>query len=254
MFELKKIIGSMLMPLPLILIILFLILLFSNKTRKVLWSLSVLLVVSLWMISTPFFASFLVSPLEKYSVAFDEKKHQNVEFVVVLGCDVRPNRTLPANSQLGRCALTRLIEGLRIVNHYPNAKLVVSGAGVGKVTNSALMAKVAISLGIPHARIIQNPTALDTADEAQLLAPKLVDRKVALVTSASHMKRAQSLFKQQGVTVILAPTDIATLDGWPGHKQFIASAEVLRIVTEHAHEWVGLTWLSIVRAVDPELM
>lgn len=254
MFELKKIIGGMLMPLPMLLLLLFVLLIMSNKSRKVIWSLSMSVVITLWMISTPFFAHYLVSPLENYSSAFNTQKHTNIDYVVVLGCDVRPDKTLPANSQLGRCALTRLVEGMRIVNHYPNAKLVVSGAGVGKVTNSGLMTQVAISLGIPKSRILQNPSALDTADEARLLAPRLVDSKVALVTSASHIKRAQSLFEKQGVKVILAPTDFATLAAWPSYKQVIPSAEVLRIVTEHAHEWIGSAWISIVRMFDPEAM
>ncbi|WP_462151216.1 YdcF family protein [Pseudoalteromonas xiamenensis] len=254
MFELKKIIGSLLMPLPFLLIALFILLMLSNKTRKVLWSMSLLCVISLWLISSPWFAQFIVAPLEGQYVAFNNKKHPEIDQIVVLGCDVRSNPRVPPNSQMGGCALSRIVEGIRILNLYPDAKLIVSGAGIGKVTNSSLMTKVAVSMGVSKSRISQNPLAKDTAEEAKLLAPKLVDRHVVLVTSVSHMKRAQDLFAKQGVETIPAPTEFASLSMWADYKLFIANAEVLKIVTTHIHEWVGLAWLEIVRFVDPEAM
>ena len=66
-----------------------------------------------------------------------------------------------------------------------NAQLIVSGGGYGKITNSLLMYKTAISLGINKNRIVQNPNAMDTAQEAKFLASKLVDYNTALVTSVS---------------------------------------------------------------------
>lgn len=254
MFEMKKIIGSLLMPLPVLLVTLFIALLFCVKQKKLPWSVSFISVLCLWLISTPWMASILVAPLEAQFPAFNATKHPVVQKIVVLGCDVRPNPALPANSQLGNCAITRLVEGVRLANLYPNAELFVSGAGIGKATNSALMTQTAMSLGIARNRIKQNPMALDTADEARFLAPHLVDFKVALVTSGSHMHRAKSLFNAQGIEVIPAPTDFANFESWHSSRMWIANADALRIVTAHVHEWVGLTWLSLVRLVDPEAM
>lgn len=254
MFEIKKIIGGLLMPLPLTLIILSLCLLFIAKQNKKSYLLAWLCVLATWFISTPYGANLLIEPVEKTQVPFDVKKHKKLDYIVVLGCDVYANSRLPANGQLGGCALSRLVEGLRLVNAYPQAKLIVSGYGFGNTTGADLMAETAKSLGIAKHRISTNPTAKDTADEAKLLAPKLVDRKVALVTSASHMARASDLFYVQGVDVIKAPVQFYTYKNTPAHKLFIPDSGVLRAVTSHWHEVIGKTWIALRRLINPEAL
>ncbi|CAM4398833.1 hypothetical protein [Pseudoalteromonas ostreae] len=56
---------------------------------------------------------------------------------------------------------------------------------------------------------------MNTADKAQLLAPTLVDFKVAL---AGHMACAKDLFNSQGVDVIPAATDFYDFSAWPHLK------------------------------------
>ncbi|TMO80686.1 hypothetical protein CWC12_20170, partial [Pseudoalteromonas ruthenica] len=65
MFEVKKVIGSLLMPLPITLLLVALCLLFIARINVKSYLVSWLLVVSLWAISTPFFADVLITPSEK---------------------------------------------------------------------------------------------------------------------------------------------------------------------------------------------
>ena len=174
--------------------------------------------------------------------------------IVVLGCDVNPNAALSANSQLGNYALTRLVEGIRLAHIYPNAQLIVSGGGYGKITNSLLMYKTAISLGVNKNRIVKNPNAMDTAQEAKFLASKLVDYNTALVTSVSHMPRAINLFSAQGIDAIPAATDYHNFAIYPWYKQLIPNAKALLVVTQYAHEMVGSAWISLRRSIDPEAL
>ncbi|QPB82291.1 YdcF family protein [Pseudoalteromonas rubra] len=254
MFEAKKVIGSLLMPLPLTLLLIALALLFVAKTNRKSYLFSWLAVLSLWAISTPFVAAKLISPIEAKLRPFSIDKHQDVDYILVLGCSLSPNDRLTANLQLSGCALSRLTEGLRLSHQYPNAYLIVSGAGHSKATSSRLMANTAIALGTPASKIIQNPKARDTADEALLLASKLVDSKVALVTSASHMTRAQNLFAAQGVDTIAAPVQFYSFTNTPDYKRFIASASVLQAVTTYAHEVLGLQWIALRRMIDPQAL
>ena len=90
------------------------------------------------------------------------------------------------------------------------------------------MAKTAQALGIAAHRVKQNPRALDTKDEARLLAPHLVDRQVALVTSASHMSRATDLFNAQGVEVISAPIQFYSLSSQPQYKAIYRTSEHIK--------------------------
>ena len=254
MFELKKILGSMLMPLPFLSILCFIGLLIALRTNKFSAYLGLIAISCLLLISTPFIGQKIIDPNSQLKYTFHSNKQPILDKIVVLGCDVNPNPQLNANSQLGNCAKSRLVEGLRLANLYPNAQLIVSGGGYGKVTNSSLMRQTAISLGINAARIKQNPAAMDTADEAKLLAPSLVDFKVALVTSASHMARATDLFNAQGVDVIPAATDFYDFSAWPTHKQYIPNVEVLKAVTNYWHEVLGSAWISMRRWIDPEAL
>ncbi|KAF7783801.1 hypothetical protein PRUB_a5106 [Pseudoalteromonas rubra] len=252
MFEVKKVIGSLLMPLPLTLLLLALALLFIAKTHRKSYLLSWLLLLSLWAISTPFVADKLISPAEAKLRPFPIHQHQDVDYILVLGCGLSANDRLTANLQLSGCALSRLTEGLRLSHQYPKAFLIVSGAGHNKTTISRLMADTAIALGAPANKIIQNPKARDTADEALLLASRLVDSEVALVTSASHMARAQDLFAAQGVDTIAAPVQFYSFTNAPGYQRFIARASVLQAVTTYAHEVLGLQWIALRRLIDPQ--
>ncbi|MEQ3450144.1 YdcF family protein [Pseudoalteromonas sp. XMcav2-N-2] len=181
-------------------------------------------------------------------------KHKSIDYITVLGCGVRPAPQFPANLQLSGCALSRLTEGLRLLHAYPHAQLIVSGAGNGKTTSSAMMAKTAIALGVSSDKIIQNPKARDTAEEALLLATRLVDSKVALVTSASHMARAQDLFSAQGVDTIAAPVQFYSYGNAQGFRRFIANASVLNAVTTYAHELIGRQWIALRRMIDPQAL
>ena len=254
MFEIKKIIGGLLMPLPLTLIVLSVCLLFIAKQNKKSYLTAWLCVIATWFISMPFGANLLIEPVEKTQASFDLKKHKRLDYIVVLGCDVYANSRLPANGQLGGCALSRLVEGLRLANAYPQAKLIVSGYGFGKTTGADLMAETARSLGIAKHRISTNPTAKDTADEAKLLAPKLVDRQVALVTSASHMARASDLFYVQGVDVIKAPVQFFSFNNTPNYRKFIPRSDELYAVKTHWHEFVGKAWIALRRFINPEAL
>jgi len=101
--------------------------------------------------------------------------------------------------ELGSSALFRLEEGLRILNANPNAKLFVSGYSGGMTESHAdVMRKAAIELGTKPNRIKAFPLAKDTQEEAKSMASYLKGKRVALVTEASHLKRATIFFKQAG--------------------------------------------------------
>lgn len=254
MFELKKILGGLLMPLPLLGLLSLILLIFALKQRKLVITLSFLILATLLLASTPWVANLLIKHNQPTSLAFNFLKHPKIDKIVVLGCDINPNPALSANSQLGNCALTRLVEGIRLANIYPRAQLIVSGGGYEKITNSALMYKTAISLGINKNRIVQNPNAMDTAQEAAFLASKLVDYNTALVTSVSHMPRAINLFNAQGVAAIPAATDYHNFAAYPWYKQLIPNAKALLVVTQFAHEVVGDAWIKIRRTINPEAL
>jgi len=254
MFALKKLLGGLLMPLPLLGLFTLIALCLAFKGRKFSLVIAFFGLSTLLAISTPFVANLVLKNNEPTSLSFHPSKHPQLDKIVVLGCDINPNPVLSANNQLGNCALTRLVEGVKLAKYYPKSQLIVSGGGYENITNSSLMYQTAIELGINKNRLLQNPKAMDTAQEAALLAPKLVDFKVALVTSVLHMPRAQDLFSAQGVTSIPAATDFHNFAALPFHKQLVPNAQALLAVTQYSHEVIGTTWIKVRRWLDPEAL
>jgi uncharacterized SAM-binding protein YcdF (DUF218 family) len=81
---------------------------------------------------------------------------------------------------------------------------------------SADMATILTSLGIPAQAIIQEPNSLNTYQNALNVKPILLERgikKVLLVTSAMHTPRSLRIFQRQGIDVIPAPTDFLVSQG-----------------------------------------
>lgn len=83
-------------------------------------------------------------------------------------------------------------------------------------SESADMATILTSIGIPTEAIVQEPDSLNTYENAVNVRKILADRgirRVLLVTSAMHMPRSLLIFKRQGIDVIPAPTDFLVSQG-----------------------------------------
>ncbi|MEA5576372.1 YdcF family protein [Anabaena sp. UHCC 0451] len=81
---------------------------------------------------------------------------------------------------------------------------------------SADMATILTSIGIPSEVMIQEPDSLNTYQNAVNVKKILENRgikKVLLVTSAMHTPRSLKIFQRQGIDVIPAPTDFLVSRG-----------------------------------------
>jgi uncharacterized SAM-binding protein YcdF (DUF218 family) len=182
-------------------------------------------------------ADRLISTVEKDMYPFDIQ--QPVDIVIVLGSGHKDLNNTPAVMELGSSALFRLEEGLRILNANLNAKLFVSGYSGGMTESHAdVMRKAAIELSVNSNRIRTFPLAKDTQDEAYSMAPYLKGKRVALVTEASHLKRATIFFKQAGIDTMPAPA--MYLGSEKSDWQINANASYK---SERAfYEWLGRAW------------
>ena len=245
MFELKKVISALLMPLPALLLIglfgLFLIS-FTSKRKTgcfiVLFTFAGIFLASFQPISTK-----LLMPLEREYKAFLPVS-ESVDYVMVLGNGHVIDDEIPPTSQLSRAALMRLTEGIRILRMYPGAKLILSGyAGGSELSHARMMANVALSLGVAKSDIILLEDAKDTWEEARQAAAFVKQKDIVLVTSASHMKRAMYEFRAAGIKPIPAPTNfLAVADiNQPWHR-YAPKAQYLEQTERYWHETLGIIW------------
>ena len=120
--------------------------------------------------------------------------------------------------------------------------LLSGGSAPGSRSEAHLMQDVLAIMGVPASALILEDQSRNTHDNAVNSAALLKARgmtRILLVSSAFHMRRADALFKRQGLDVIPAPTDFqqvilkATLPaGIPGVKNLYRTTEAL-------HEFVG---------------
>jgi len=135
-------------------------------------------------------------------------KSKQINSIVVLGSGHVSDERISAVSQLGGSSLYRLIEGVRLLQVLPEAKLIVTGGiGYDPVANADVVGRVALSIGVPRDRLIIENRPRDTLQEAEMLLPLLGKEEFILVTSALHMERAMRIFQEQGMHPLAAPTD-----------------------------------------------
>ncbi len=245
MFELKKILSSLVMPLPALLIIGFIGLAMVMFSRHHRFGCFFLLI----SLGGMFCASFqpisvrLLMPLEREYKAFLPVEG-TIDYVMVLGNGHVVDPEIPPTSELSRTALMRLAEGIRIQRMYPGAKLILSGyAGGSEFSHARMMASVALALGVAKPDIILLETAVDTWEEARQAAAFVNNKNIVLVTSASHMQRALMEFNSAGLNPIPAPTNYLAHDQihqpW---VKYLPSSNYLEQTELYWHEKLGIWW------------
>ncbi|MEA2018386.1 MAG: ElyC/SanA/YdcF family protein [Campylobacterota bacterium] len=227
-FILKKIISSMIMPLPLALILALigLILLYRDNYKKA----KLFLTISfLWVTIIAYnpFSNLLISPLETTYKKL-EIIPQDINYILLLGGDME----------------NRGWEVLRLHHNLPNAKIITSGyAGAGDIPEAIINANILYNIGIPKSSIIIHDKPKDTKEETIEVKKLLGKEKFILITSAYHMPRAIALFKKEGLTPIAAPTDfkIKYDDKFlsPPAGNNIKQSEIAW------HEYIGLLWSKL---------
>ena len=193
------------MPINVILILLFIAIWQYKKNAKIsfrclITATLILLMASLSPISDP-----LMESLEDDYSAY-QKTNIPLDYIVVLGCYHFSDTRLPATMQLKTCSLQRLVEAIRIANLHPEAQIIMSGgAGHNPESNAEKMKEAAILMGIAEVRISTENYPRDTQEEAELIAPRVKENRVALITNADHMRRSVNYFIAEGANVIAAP-------------------------------------------------
>ena len=187
-----------------------------TRNKRIIFASSYFLV---WYASTtPFLYNIIVSNWERqYPVLNVDDWNTNSHVkIVMLGSGYGHDNNLPPTSLLGESGKARLLESLRLLNHFPNAILVTSGnSATGKIPGAEIAKNAAIVLGIDSSRIKTQVEPKNTLEEAKYFRNsyyKLSD-SIILVTSAQHMPRAMQHFKNHGVdNVFASPSDFDTFE------------------------------------------
>lgn len=228
MFTLKKIISAFIMPLSIGLILGLIGLYFlyskSYKKAKLFLTLSFIWII---LISYQPFSNTLLEPLEsKYQKL--EIIPKDVEYILLLGGD----------------KIGRTYEVLRLYNMNKDLKIITSGyGGLGGGTPEAITNKeFLIELGIPKEKIQTQSEPRDTKEEAVYTKKIVGENRFILVTNATHMNRALSLFKKEGLNPIPAATNFLLNED---NYNSIPRAGNLEKTEVSLHEHIGTLWYKL---------
>ena len=108
----------------------------------------------------------------------------------------------------------RVLYGAQLYKAGKAPKLIFSGGRIdwrgGGPPESDDMAQIAMAMGVPRRDIIEEPSSLNTYQNAvntQVILKQEKIERILLVTSAMHMPRSLAIFKKLGINAIAAPTD-----------------------------------------------
>lgn len=203
----------------------------------------------LWAFSTATVANLLTDYLEEPFPPKVMSVVPSAEAIVLLGGAIRGDTRGGQTPDLNQRA-DRLLHTVALYKAAKAPLVVVSGGSpVGGRSEAAQMRDLLILMGVPLAAMQLERESRNTYENAvytgELLRERGV-RRILLVTSALHMRRAVPLFEKQGLEVVPAPTDFQRLvdkslvPGWlPGVGNLVRSSVAL-------HEIMGF-WVYRLR-------
>lgn len=200
MFFLKKLATSLILP-PGIFIIILGIIAFLVKENKNACILAIITALFLYLLSIEPVKDFLISPLER---SFNPSETLDANVIVVVGGGVYDSGFLKEDS------INRLLAGYLIYKKTRLPIILSGGVSGDKLSDSKVMAKILSALGVEADKIIEESKSRTTFENALYTSQICKSRgfkRIILVTSAYHMKRASILFKKIGLEVVHYPTD-----------------------------------------------
>ena len=162
--------------------------------------------------STPL-SDRLVERLENSYKPLDPALITDSDIYVVLGGGIIDNAPdIGGNGAPTGETMLRLAQAVRLYRLRPLPVIVSSGKGFGcRMPEAPVMKKYLVQMGVPEKDIFVEDESRNTRENAghvRKFAEKLGRKRMVLITSAFHMKRAVFSFKNAGVGDLLpAPAD-----------------------------------------------
>ena len=224
MYILNKIVGALLSPAVvtmMIFIVAFIVALRGHRRLAI----KLFCVAALWFLvwSSPVTYCYLASGLEMCFPVMTAEESPAADAIAILGGGVGCNTNEYPYGEMWTSA-DRVWHGARLYKAGKAPKIFITGGGTTFGTAMLLQ-----DFGVPKEAIVGNLTARNTEEEARFIAEAMKQvkvkgegeearKKVLLVTSAWHMRRAKLMFEKYApeLEIIPAATDYEALVrcGW----------------------------------------
>ncbi len=215
---------------------------------------------ALWALSTPIAAGVALRAVEAGYVRALEVDAADADLVVVLSGG---RRTAPGPAAVSEWeGANRFFAGVDLMLAGKAPTLVFTGGGSNEpdsVTEGEVLRSFALRLGVADDAIAVTGHVSTTEDEADELACMVRDgaldaptKRILLVTSASHMPRAERTFARRGFEVVPFPVDFRSSDPEPLRlTHLLPSSRSLLHVESAWREVIGRVWQRLTAASMP---
>lgn len=198
-------------------------------------------------------ADALIRPLESSSPPYISSA-MSPNNIIILSGGVMDLSWVGLKREPSGYSLKRVVYGITLYRQVPGSTIIISGgSGDPKkkgISEAEAMKDTAVSLGVNPKDIVVESESRNTLESALALKKIVGDKKVLLVTSAYHMKRAVGMFSRSGFDVIAAPCGYISEQRGASFYSFIPMASSLMVSHIALSEYMSRTWYKIRGAVS----
>jgi len=176
---------------------------------------------------------------------------QTADAIVVLGGATNgvahPSRVSDMNAQSDR-----LLHAAQLYKAGKASKIIVAGGSKDwEAPEAVLMSQILVAMGVPADAILEERLSRNTLENAGLTAELLRQEKLStilLVTSAFHMRRAEAMFRMEGVELTPSATDYQIVHVPPIVPKWLPTVDDLKRTTVGLKEYVGFLVFALGKA------
>lgn len=255
MLAIQRIITAFLLPPGLFVLVLVLSAFLAWRRYRWVAVCNGILGVALWIISAGPVADRLMAPLET-GVHVESPGPGKMDAIVLLGGGIYDG--VPDLSGLGAPGedmLARIVCAVRAYRQQP-VPIVVAGGSPPEFTTpeAVVVRRFLLDLGVPMEHIVLEDKSRDTLENARNVAVICKERdyrRLLVITSAYHVRRARLAFAAAGLEVAAIGANFRSATtrqyGW---ASWLPSAEPLETVWRAGREYIGLLYYRKVLGVS----
>ncbi len=171
--------------------------------------------------------------------------HTNEKYTyAVLLTGMTNTQKLPKDRVYFQQNADRLLQTMKLFEQQKFDTLLISGGGATALRSDLQEARVLKSyladIAFPMEQLLIEDQSRNTAESAKLVKEIIRSNSVLLITSASHMPRAQAVFDKNNIKTVAYPTVFLTNDEQINPAMFIPSSDALLKWTILFKEWMGM--------------
>ena len=249
MFYIKKIITPFILPPGLFILALIIsgtLFIFLRRRKIGIFNLAVGII--FWIFCSTPFSNLLISGLES---DFHIPAQVNGDVIILLGggiIDKAPDFSgygTPSDRMMGR-----IVTAVRLQKNL-DIPIIISGGkwDKNKSSEAIIVRRFLIDLGVDEDKIIIEEKSKDTYENARFtseICRRKDYKKVILVTSASHMKRALLSFEKFNIDAVPFPSSFKSKNisssGW---HSYLPRSSRLMLTSDAFHEYLGIFYYRL---------